>query len=157
LVTTSLAPSRLIALYTEYSSVNTSSEGSGISHTTKRKFGPKLPSIKEKGKLASFRRVKVVYSKEPILDSEEANRRMEANPNDAEANAFLGLDMIRTAQDLNSHDFAENAIDHLEAAILSGKLIGMPPLGPNTKELPRRTQCRVLVPIGSGIYAASGL
>ena len=121
LVTTSLAPSRLIALYSEYSSVMASGDSSGNSHRTKKKFGPQLPSIKEKGNLAGFRRVKVVYSKEPIPDFEEADRRLKANPDDAEANAFLGLDRLRTAQDLGMKEFAEYSADLLGAAINSGQ------------------------------------
>jgi len=152
LVTTSLAPSRLIALYTEYSSVTAPSDSSGNSHTTKRKFGPQLPSIKEKGKPASFRRVKIVYSKEPISDHEEASRRLEMNPNDAEANAFLGLEMIRTAEDSGDFDFfpsagpgvedsvsdriTGNAIDRLNVAIFSGKLVNVSPLARMLKHYP---------------------
>ncbi|KAI1073293.1 hypothetical protein LB507_010812 [Fusarium sp. FIESC RH6] len=94
---------------------------SANSHTAKRISGPQLPSMKENGKLASFRRVKVVYNKEPIPDFDEAHRRLEANPNDAEANAFFGLDMVRFAQDHNSEEFAENAIYYLEVAISTDK------------------------------------
>jgi phage-related protein len=80
-----------------------------------------MPPIRVNDKAESFRRVKVVYSAEPIRDIEDAYKRLDDNPDHSSANAFIALDLLRAAEEGHSEEYAQKSIAHLDNAIVSGK------------------------------------
>ncbi|PTD11255.1 hypothetical protein FCULG_00002822 [Fusarium culmorum] len=118
-LTTSRAQSSLVVLYEEQSSPTAIGESSEGSRNTKAKFGPRLPSMDVKDDPESFRRVKVVYPTEPVRNLEDALKQLDENPNLPEANAFVGLEMLRDAEETSIIEFAQKSIDSLKIAIES--------------------------------------
>ncbi|UZP32447.1 hypothetical protein NXS19_000263 [Fusarium pseudograminearum] len=118
-LTTSRAQSSLVVLYEEHSSLTAIGESLESSRHTQAKYGPRLPSMDVKDDPESFRRVKVVYPTEPVRNLEDALKKLDENPNQPEANAFLGLEMLRDAEETSTIEYAQKSIDSLKIAIES--------------------------------------
>ncbi|XEU97683.1 hypothetical protein FSHL1_002969 [Fusarium sambucinum] len=134
LVTTHPAQSPMVALYQEQYSPTVSRVNSGVPRTTGPNIGPQLSSVDIEDKAETFRRVKVIYPKAPIPDIVDVWGRLDEDPFNPEANAFVGLDILRVAEqflipyapestedDKETIEDARLSIKHLNIAIKSDK------------------------------------
>ncbi|KAG8674255.1 hypothetical protein FPOAC1_000219 [Fusarium poae] len=122
-IMTSPDSSPLLALYRKDSTAATGKD-SEFSCGNETKVGPQAPLMTVKDQTETFRRLKVVYSTEPVRDIRDAFERVTDNPKNPEANAFLGLVMIQkahkpTTDDQEARKLTIKAILHLRTAVES--------------------------------------
>lgn len=58
---------------------------------------------------------------EPIQNMDDAHRLLSETPTHPMANAFIGLAILRTAEEGFVDDSVQNAREHLEVAVKSGE------------------------------------
>ncbi|KAJ0153818.1 Virginiamycin B lyase [Fusarium oxysporum f. sp. albedinis] len=90
---------------------------------TKTELSPQIPSIISKEKTQTFRRVRYLQSKKPIQNMDDAHRLLSETPTHPMANAFIGLEILRTAEEGLVDNSVQNAREHLEIAVKSDSSI----------------------------------
>ncbi|KAF5009438.1 hypothetical protein FDECE_4319 [Fusarium decemcellulare] len=91
----------------------------GTSRTTPNDFGPQLPSEQANDNIKSFRRVRMLQNSEPVHNTEDALSRLRGNITDSAANAFLGFELLRNAEEHNDRGEAQRSVYHFETAVRS--------------------------------------
>ncbi|RKK70258.1 hypothetical protein BFJ69_g12003 [Fusarium oxysporum] len=94
-----------------------------IPRRTKTELGPQIPSIISKEKTQIFRRVRYLQPMEPIQNMDDAHRLLSETPTHPMANAFIGLAILRTAEEGFVDNSVQNAREHLEIAVKSDSSI----------------------------------
>ncbi|TVY64402.1 General transcriptional corepressor trfA [Fusarium oxysporum f. sp. cubense] len=94
-----------------------------IPRRTKTELGPQIPSIISKEKTQTFRRVRYLQPMEPIQNMDDAHHLLSETPTHPMANAFIGLEILRTAEEGFVDNSVQNAREHLEIAVKSDSSI----------------------------------
>ncbi|KAG7422908.1 General transcriptional corepressor ssn6 [Fusarium oxysporum f. sp. raphani] len=94
-----------------------------IPRRTKTELGPQIPSIISKEKTQTFRRVRYLQPMEPIQNMDDAHRLLSETPTHPMANAFIGLEILRTAEEGFVDNAVQNAREHLKIAVKSDSSI----------------------------------
>ncbi|RKL49023.1 hypothetical protein BFJ70_g1958 [Fusarium oxysporum] len=66
-------------------------------------------------------KVRYLQSKKPIQNMDDAHRLLSETPTHSMANAFIGLEILRTAEEGFVDNSVQNAREHLEIAVKSGE------------------------------------
>lgn len=90
---------------------------------TKTELGSQIPSIISKEKTQTFRRIRYLQSMEPIQNMDDAHRLLSETPTHPMANAFIGLEILRTVEEGFVDNSVQNAREHLEIAVKSDSSI----------------------------------
>ncbi|OBS26272.1 hypothetical protein FPOA_00212 [Fusarium poae] len=112
-IMTSPDSSPLVVLYQRHSTAATGND-SEFPRGNETKVGPQAPSVTFNHQTETFRRLKVVYSTEPVRDIRDAYERLTHDPKHPEANAFLGLVLIQ-----NAHKPTRDGQDARKLAIMA--------------------------------------
>lgn len=118
---TNRAPSSLVVLNQDQSSLTAIGENSEGSRNIKAKLGPGLLSINVNDDSEMFRKVKVVYPTKPVRNINDVLKLLYESSNQPEAQAFIGFQRLRDAEETLTIKYAEESIDSLKIAIESGK------------------------------------
>ncbi|RYC96184.1 hypothetical protein BFJ63_vAg1057 [Fusarium oxysporum f. sp. narcissi] len=120
---TTFTSTPLIKLYNDVKSHFHPRTYSRMPRRTKTELGPQIPSIISKEKTQTFRRVRYLQPMEPIQNMDDAHRLLSETPTHPMANAFIGLAILRTAEEGFVDDSVQNAREHLEVAVKSDSSI----------------------------------
>ncbi|KAK2671468.1 Tetratricopeptide repeat [Fusarium oxysporum f. sp. vasinfectum] len=116
---TTFTSTPLIKLYNDVKSHFHPRTYSRMPQRTKTELGPQIPSIISKEKTQTFRRVRYLQPMEPIQNMDDAHRLLSETPTHPMANAFIGLAILRTAEEGFVDNSVQNAREHLEVAVKS--------------------------------------
>ncbi|CAF3500620.1 unnamed protein product [Fusarium graminearum] len=122
-VMTNRAPSSLVVLNQDQSSLTAIGENSEGSRNIKAKLGPGLLSINVNDDSEMFRKVKVVYPTKPVRNINDVLKLLYESSNQPEAQAFIGFQRLRDAEETLTIKYAEESIDSLKIAIESDSII----------------------------------
>ncbi|KAF4499942.1 General transcriptional corepressor ssn6 [Fusarium agapanthi] len=120
---TTFTSTPLIKLYNDVESGLNPDSSLRMPRRKKTELGPQIPSIISKEKTETFYRVRYLQSMEPIQNMDNAHRLLSETPTHPMANAFIGLEILRTAEGRFALDSVQNAREHLEIAVKSDSFI----------------------------------